>query len=185
MYGIARGSTDPALADGVVAVAVVDPGGGVHEIHEYKAGGVLARSYELGGEVATVDRAGRVYDVYPEAIHVFAAGAWHEGRELTAFPVRGRSVIAVDHRAVTVLIANNDRIALFDLRGHVRWSIAAPTAIDVSWIEDEPRVRFISGLARLDRRDGHMVERACGWDFGLTAAMPGHPGDSVSVCDAE
>jgi hypothetical protein len=177
--------TDPALADGVVAVAVVDPGGGLHEIHEYEAGGVLARSYELGGEVATVDRAGRIYDVYGDSVHVVTAGAWHEGRELTRFPVRGRPVIAVDRRAVTVLIVNDDRISLFDLRGHLRWSIVAPTAIDVSWVEDEPLVRFISGLARLDRRDGHVVARACGWEFGLTAAMPEHPGASVSVCDAE
>jgi len=64
-------------------------------------------------------------------------------------------------------------------------AVAALTSIDVSWVKDEPIARFASGLARLDRRDGRLIERACGWEFGLTPRKPENPGDSDTVCDAE
>ncbi len=177
--------TDPALAEGLVAVSVVDAGGSSKQIHEYKAGGVIAKSYEIEGDVATVDRAGRVYAVLGETVHVFVAGIFHEGHPVTTFVAKGRPVIAVDRLATSVLVESDNRISLFDLQGHAHWSIGAPTSIDVSWVEDEPLVRFASGLARLDRRDGRLLERACGWQFGLTSGMPENPGNSVSVCDAE
>jgi len=66
-----------------------------------------------------------------------------------------------------VAIAGHDRITLRDRDGAVRWSVARPGVVDVAWSSLGELVAFGSGMARVDAATGALLDRRCGWDFGL------------------
>lgn len=66
-----------------------------------------------------------------------------------------------------VAIAGNGRITLRDRDGAVRWSVARPGVVDVAWSSLGELVAFGSGMARVDPATGALLDRRCGWDFGL------------------
>jgi hypothetical protein len=66
-----------------------------------------------------------------------------------------------------VAVADGDRITLRDRQGAVRWSVALPGVVDVGWSALGELIAFGSGMARVDVGTGALLERRCGWDFGL------------------
>ena len=59
------------------------------------------------------------------------------------------------------------RLTLRDRTGTVRWSVARPGAADVVWRSPAELVAFGSGMATIDLATGALVDRQCGWAFGL------------------
>ncbi|MEO8548869.1 MAG: hypothetical protein ABI678_02825 [Kofleriaceae bacterium] len=185
---------DPARADGIAAV-VVEALGGVADrvrIREYAQkdlhgdGPVAARRiYELGGEVLTVDRAGRVYLETGTELHGYVGGPMGAPVQVFAIALAGRPVVAPSPDASQILVAGDDRIILVRADGRPRWSVARRGVVDLGWVEGEPVARFGAGLAKLDPRTGELRERVCGWQFALAAQAPDSAGNSASVCDAE
>ena len=181
--------TDPARADGVVAVSVQILGGlastvRITEFTRTPQGVELSRGYVVSGDVVAIDRAARAYVASGDKLHVYVAGNFDAPISVCSFDVAGTPIVAPNPDATHVLVIGSSRIMLADLDGHVRWSVAQQ-AVDVGWIGNEPFARFNSGLAKLDPSDGHLLERACGWQFGLHPSPTESTGYAQSVCDAE
>jgi len=68
--------------------------------------------------------------------------------------------------ALVALVAK-DRITLRDRDGVERWSTARAGVTDVAWSALGELIAFGSGMARVDVGTGALLERQCGWDFGL------------------
>jgi hypothetical protein len=66
-----------------------------------------------------------------------------------------------------VALVRKDRITLRDRDGGVRWSSARPGVTDVAWSALGELIAFGSGMARVDVGTGALLDRQCGWDFGL------------------
>jgi len=66
-----------------------------------------------------------------------------------------------------VALVGKDRITLRDRDGGVRWSIARSGVTDVAWSSLGELIAFGSGMARVDVGTGVLLDRQCGWDFGL------------------
>jgi hypothetical protein len=181
--------TDPARADGVVAVSVQVLGGlastvRITEFNRTRRGVEVTRSYVVSGDIVATDRAARVYVASGDKLHVYIAGNLDAPISVSTFDVAGTPTVAPNDEATQVLVIGSSHVMLADVDGHVRWSVPQH-AIDVGWIANEPFARFNSGLAKLDRRDGHLLERACGWQFGLHPSQTESTGYAQSVCDAE
>jgi hypothetical protein len=179
--------SDPARADGVVAVSVRIFPAGTEQISEFKRtrrGIEMTRSYIVGGDVVAIDRAARVYVMSGDELHVYVAGNLDAPISVSTFEVAGTPVVAPNDDATQLLVIGSSRVMLADVDGHVRWMVSQQ-AIDGGWIANEPFARFNSGLAKLDPRDGHLLERACGWQFGLHPSPAENAGYARSVCDAE
>ncbi|HET9992736.1 MAG TPA: hypothetical protein VFQ65_29580, partial [Kofleriaceae bacterium] len=170
--------TDPQLADGIAAV-VVETVGGIADtvrVREYEArdidrGGMVtpARSYDLGGEVITVDRAARAYLTTGTSLQSYVGGGLHAPILVAKLALAGRPVIAPNAEATAALVLGDNHMIMIESDGHVRWSVPAEGAIDAGWVDGEPFVRFGSGLATVDARTGVLRDRRCGWQFALVA----------------
>ncbi len=66
-----------------------------------------------------------------------------------------------------VALVEKDRITLRDRDGVVGWSIARTGITDVAWSSLGELIAFGSGMARVDIGTGALLDRQCGWDFGL------------------
>jgi hypothetical protein len=181
--------TDPARADGVIAVSEQILGGlastvKITEFNRTRRGVEVTRSYVVSGDVVATDRAARVYVASGDQLHVYVAGNLGAPISVSTFTIAGTPIVAPNDDATQVLVIGSSHVMLADVDGHVRWSVPQQ-AIDVGWIANEPFARFNSGLAKLDPRDGHLLERACGWQFGLHPQLTESAGYSQSVCDAE
>ena len=178
--------TDPSRADGVVAVSTQILGGLSNSVRvtEYTRDGEARHSYVVSGDVVAIDRAARAYVASGDRLHVYIAGGFDAPVSVCAFVIAGTPIVVPNDDATHVLVIASSQLVLADLDGHTRWSL--PTqAIDAGWIGNEPFARFTSGLAKLDPRDGHLLERACGWNFGLYPQPVVGAGYADSVCDAE
>jgi hypothetical protein len=181
--------TDPALADGVVAVSSQILGGlastvRITELKHTRRGIEMTRSYVVSGDVVATDRAARVYVASGDKLHVYVAGNFDAPIGVATFDVAGTPLVAPNNDATRVLVISSSHIMLADVDGHVRWTVPEQ-AVDVGWIANEPFAKFAAGLAKLDLRDGHLLERACGWQFGLHPSPTDSAGYTRSVCDAE
>ena len=179
--------TDPALAKGIVAIGARSVDGRL-TIDEFAAddlGGIMKprNSYEVFGDLVAVDRAGRTYVADGDTVHIYTSGEWHNANRVAKLDGLGRVVIRPNSDATQLLVIGDNRLRMFDLDGKQRWLVAAPNAIDGAWIEGEPYVRFSAGLSKLDAQTGTLLDRACGWGFGLSPAPFEAHGDSRSVCD--
>ena len=179
--------TDPTVAKGIVAIGARSVDGRL-TIDEYTAGdlgGIMRprHSYEVFGDVVAVDRAGRAYVADGDTVHIYTSGEWNQAHRVAKLAGLGRVVIRPNSDATELLVIGDNRLRMFDLDGKQRWMVAAPTAIDGTWIDGEPYVRFSAGLSKIDAVTGTLLERACGWGFGLAPAPFESHGDSRSVCD--
>lgn len=174
--------TDPARAGGIAAIGIEELGGFDRvRVRAYARDGLALRdAYELAGEVLAVDRAGRVYLATGSELRAYVGPV-----NAFAIAASGRPIVAPAPDASEVLIAADDRISLATAAGSLRWTIPRRGVVDVGWVEGEPFARFGAGLAKLDHRSGALLDRVCGWQFGLRAQAPEHPANAASVCDAE
>jgi hypothetical protein len=181
---------DPALARGLVAIAVSAQSNRtfVDEFHgdDVKRGADLKahHSYEVFGDPVAVDRAGRVWVADGDTITAYIGGEYDKATAVVHFTQLGRAVVRPSPDATQVLVLGDNRIRLLDLEAKQRWLIPAATAIDVGWVDGEPFARFAAGLAKLDPTTGTLLDRVCGWSFGLSPTAFDTTGDNQSVCDA-
>jgi len=189
---------DPKLAGGMIALAIRDEGGGGLVVSELYAADVPPaqeidgkpaprtmkprKTYRIGGELRAVDRAGRLYVhnlMYAESIGIYEHGvstAQLQGAQaarLRASP-DGTQVIAVD----------NGRLTLFTTAGERVWETAAWGSSDVDWTPTGTLfARFPHALARIELETGALVERQCGWAFGISTTPRDGSSNAPSVCD--
>ena len=181
--------TDPDRADGVVAVSAQVIGGPTNEVRIAEIvvdHGVTEakRTYVVYGDVIAVDRAARAYVADDKELGVFIPGTFEIATALATFPITGHPIVAPNRDASRVLVLDNGQLTMRDAEGGERWTRELG-AVDVGWNNGEPFAKFASSLATLDPKDGRILDRACGWQFGLRASPPVHGGYAKSVCDAE
>ena len=180
---------DPQLTHGV-AVLEIDPtndGVLVGELHDADLVAdklVMPRaSYRVPGELRAVDRAGRLYthgaDDHDDVV-VYThgkPGARLAGMTgLTLRPNADGSQIAAFGPA---------RVALFAGDGTQRWDTAQWSNSDVAWsARGDLLVAFAAAVATVDLATGALVERRCGWGFGLSDSPHEAGRGAASICDA-
>ena len=149
-----------------------------------------ARSIVLLDPVMNDGNVARVFVQHDERVTVteirkvdFAAGKLREGRsyerpmpdDAGRFPgdfAMGLGLAETPHHhtspdgALVALVAK-DRITLRDRDGVERWSTARAGVTDVAWSALGELIAFGSGMARVDVGTGALLDRQCGWDFGL------------------
>ena len=187
---------DPKLSGGVIALAIRDEGGGgliVSELHGADLppppeDGKAPRSmrprttYRISGELRTVDRAGRLYVhnvMYANSVDIYVHGQvvanlmGAQAAKLRASP-DARHVIAVE----------GGKLTLFTTAGKQLWETAAWGSSDVDWTATGTLfARFPHALVRIDAETGTLVERQCGWAFGISATPRDGSSNAPSVCD--
>ena len=181
---------DPALARGLVAIALRDAAAGVSEVFEFHRGDVPARSargrrmrpraaYEITGEVRAVDRAGHLYVTAANMVEV------HAGRHVRSrLPVPGAASIRPSPDGKHVAVFEHGTITLYAIDGALQWRIAAWGASGVDWLAGGGLVvRFPSALARIELATGALRERQCGWAFGIGSTPRESSSSTTSVCD--
>lgn len=186
---------DPKLSGGVIALAIRDEAAGglvISELHaadmppasevEGKRSIVPRTSYRIAGDLKAVDRAGRLYVhdlLHADGISVYEHGmskarlVGAQAARLRASP-DGKHVVAID----------GGRLVLFTPAGEQLWATAAWGASDVDWTPSGVLfARFPQALARIEPATGRLVERQCGWGFGIATTLRGDSGAAPSVCD--
>jgi hypothetical protein len=179
--------TDPELAKGLVAIGGRSGGGRV-TIEEFAADDLGSdmkprNSYEVFGDLLAVDRAGRVYVADGDTLQIYTGGEWHKANRVAKITGLGHVVVRPNSDATEMLVIGDNRLQMFDLAGTQRWIVAAPSAIDGMWIDGEPYVRFSVGVSKIDAQTGTLLDRVCGWGFGLSPLPIQGRGESRSVCD--
>lgn len=77
----------------------------------------------------------------------------------------------------------NQRISLYD-HGSERWTVAAPLVERVVWLGDDLIAEYEGGMGKIDAATGALMDRVCGWSFGLSALPGNDPVAGDSICDA-
>jgi hypothetical protein len=178
---------DPALANGVVALAVQDDDGGltVQEVfgEDLRAGAVTPRrTYELSGELRAVDRAGRLYVhgvMDKDDIAVYTAGTFS-----SRLPDVATRSLRPSTDGTRVAAFGDARITLLTIDGRRLWETAAWGSTDVGWTSSgELFARFQGALAKIDPTAGTLTDRQCGWAFGLAETPFDTQSNTPLVCD--
>lgn len=182
--------TDPALADGVIAIAVHDDDGGmiVDELHggDIRGGRLSPRaSFRISGQLRAVDRRGQLYVhglMDKDDVAVYRHGAMTG----TLRGVAG-SMLHPSPDGTQIAAFGASRIALLAVTAGTAprvWEAAAWGASDVEWTPGgELFARFPGALAKLDPRTGALAERQCGWAFGLSDTPFETSANTPIVCD--
>lgn len=87
-----------------------------------------------------------------------------------------------DHTLIAEL--GRQRITVHDVGGGARWSAPASEITDLAWNPDGTLVGIGSGLVRFAGDTGAVIDRQCGWQFGLWDEEPSTSFGSA-MCDAE
>ena len=180
--------TDPAISDGLAALALRDADGAVlvDELGADDVTGatIAARaSFRIAGELRAVDRAGQLYVHGPtdgDAITVVRHG-------IVIAKLAGAAPLALrpSPDGATVAGLGSQRIALYSTTGTLRWQAAAWGATDVLWALDGALIaRYAGALATLDPTTGELAQRQCGWGFGLAETPFETSTTTPNVCDA-
>jgi hypothetical protein len=189
--------TDPKLSGGLAALAIEDVGGGLivrelfasdlprkQELDGKRPVMKPRREYRISGELRAIDRAGRIFvhdarDTDNIAIYVGGERRAELAGLVAASKLRpspdGKYVAAVDE----------NRVTLFEIDGKRKWDTATWGSTDVDWT---PKgilyARFPGALARIEVETGALVERQCGWGFGISSTMTENAATNApSVCD--
>jgi hypothetical protein len=80
-------------------------------------------------------------------------------------------------------VRKDGRITLHGTDGTERWLVPAAGARDVTWTTGGELVAFGEGIARVDLATGVLLERQCGWRFGLWSSRIASMGPST-LCEA-
>jgi outer membrane protein assembly factor BamB len=170
--------TDPALANGVVAVAR-DNAEWEHAL-VYRLDGddrgpaLTPRSLALGGSIAAVDRAGAIYvvarglKVYPLAGQ--AAPRWLAGIIGITDATGITRITAISHDRTRLAAGDFTKVIVFDAGGAERWRRPVPEAGPVAWSLDDRTLFVATGggaTISFDARTGAQLAMRCGWGFGI------------------
>jgi hypothetical protein len=111
-----------------------------------------------------------------------------EGPGVVADAIAARFPAAARHHTspdgALVAIVGGGRITLRDRKGDVRWAVALPGVVDVHWGGPDQLVAFGSGMATLDVATGALLDRRCGWEFGLWDAHDAQFDRGARLCEA-
>jgi hypothetical protein len=175
--------TDPALANGVVAVvsgATPRSGASLYRIDgEDRGGPVSADPVALTGPIVAVDRAGAIY-VAARGVTVHRDGRPPEALGLAA-------IDAISHDGRLLVASRANEVTVWDASGVVRWRWPVWHAGPVAWSLDD-RTLFVAadGGAALsfDAGTGERLAIRCGWGFGLYRDDVTTSSDTPSACAA-
>ena len=180
--------TDPALAGGVIAIGVHDSDGGliVDELHaeDMRDGTIKARtSVRISGELRAVDRAGQLY--VHGVMDKQDVAVYRHGTTVAMLAGLADHSLRPSQDGRLVAAVGTQRIVLASTDGTVRWQTAAWGATDVVWLPGgELAARYSGALAKLDPFTGELLERQCGWAFGLQETPFETSASTPVVCDA-
>jgi hypothetical protein len=177
--------TDPALAGGVVAIAIV----GGTTVHAYTApdessGAALElqSKTQVRGGIFQVDRAGRIYTSESSALVIS-----RDGKPISQIPIASVRRVAVTEDATQIALIQGNEVIVYDPTGTERWRVPAPNAIDLAWSSaGRLVVSTNAGLMAFDAATGIRTALACAWTFGLHDLLHGAPRFTMpSACAAE
>ncbi|HEY5921389.1 MAG TPA: hypothetical protein VIV11_06950 [Kofleriaceae bacterium] len=150
---------DPKLADGhVAALASDDNGDGVALLT------LIRRAKPATFEITEQKDVKRAADLASLLDRRFPRSARAANGSLTA-------------------VLRDSRITLRDAHGVERWTIAAAGATALLWTPSGELVAYGAGIARFDLATGAILDRQCGWRFGLWDSQPFVFG-AAGLCEA-
>jgi hypothetical protein len=177
---------DPAHNDGLVAIALRRKADMTTDVLEIGRDQLVVgksiepqRRYVVAGTSIDVDARGTVY-TYGGG---FFAGYRH-GTETVRIADGRTSKLAPHPHGTYIALLTEQTIRLYDATGTLRWRIAAPLAQRIAWLGDELLVDYLGGLGKIDVATGALIQRACGWSFGLSALSSNDTPPGDSICDA-
>lgn len=184
---------DPAQSGGI-AVLEIDDGGDGAIVGEFPLadlvdpvdlhpGAALAarRTYRVPGVFRGIDRAGRLYMKASDAeeIVVYAGGT-----ATARLPALAGMTLRPSPDGSLIAAIDAPRLVLLTGGGQVRWETALWSNADVVWTaHGELLAAASSGLARVDLTTGALVERRCGWAFGLSDVPFDTGRNGPSICE--
>ena len=140
-------------------------------------------SYRVPGEVRAVDRAGRLY-VHGADDHDDVVIYTH-GKAGARLAGANKMILRPNADGSQIAAFAASRVALFSSDGKLRWDTAQWSNTDVAWTaRGDLLVAFTSAVATVDLASGALLERRCGWGFGLSDQQHEAGGDAASICDA-
>ncbi|HEY0191642.1 MAG TPA: hypothetical protein VGC42_11020, partial [Kofleriaceae bacterium] len=195
--------TDPARADGAVAVVIRDRAGKARtyrldQLDVDAPGALLAgEAFEVRGEIQAVDRQASIYvmaskpgatplDPDRDELEVYARGRTTSVRAASA-TAADRGVTAISHDGRRFASTAGDLVTVYDATGAVRWSRAAWQAGPAAFTDDDAGLVVAlrgGALLALDTRTGAQRALRCGWGFGLFAGRAAEPTHMPSPCDS-
>lgn len=174
--------TDPALANGVVAVVqdALPSHVLVYRIDGDDHGPPVAPQQQVfSGPIAAVDRAGTIY-ISNRGIRVY-----HDGHEIESLPIE--RVSAISHDGTWLAAGSSSEVAVFDVKGVPRWRQPVWKAGSAAWSLDD-RTLFVAadgGAAiSFDAKTGARLAIRCGWGFGLYEEDVAVSSSTPSACAA-
>ncbi|HEX7702647.1 MAG TPA: hypothetical protein VF403_18030 [Kofleriaceae bacterium] len=155
--------TDPALADGRVAMIVHD-----NRVLELRDADLRAKkihaskSYEVAGGIVAIDRVGHIFTKRGKGEVKLNGGDVHFANttDVTA------TVPSPDGKLVA--FASPGTVALFAIDGTLRWRVKIGDRA-LGWTHDGRLLAVSGGSETLDLETGESIDRHCGWGFGLSA----------------
>jgi hypothetical protein len=176
---------DPAQSGGIAVLEIDDGGDGVivgeFPLADLRPGQPLVprRTYRVPGVVRGIDRAGRLYMKSSDAEEIVAYAG---GTATARLPALAGMTLRPSPDGSLVAAIDAPRLVLLTAGGQVRWETALWSNADVVWTADGELLAVASsGLARVELTTGALVERRCGWAFGLsdTPFEAGHNGPTI------
>jgi hypothetical protein len=178
---------DPAQSGGIAVLEIDDGGDGVivgeFPLADLRPGRALAprRTYRLPGAFRGSDRAGRLYmkPADAEEIVVYAGGT-----AAARLPALTGMTLRPSPDGQLIAAVGAPRLVLLTAGGQVRWETALWDGADVVWTADgELAAAAQSGVALVDLATGALVERHCGWAFGLSDTPFDSTRDGPTICE--
>jgi hypothetical protein len=178
---------DPALSGGI-AVLEIDDGGdgaivGEFPLADLRPSQALAprRTYRVPGAFRGNDRAGRLYMKAADAEEIVV----YAGGDATArLPALAGMTLRPSPDGALIAAIGAPRLVLLTAGGQVRWETALWNEADVVWTSDGELVAAgHSGVATVDLATGALVERRCGWAFGLSDVPFDAGRDGPTICE--
>jgi hypothetical protein len=176
---------DPTLAGGIAALEIDDAGDGVlvgeFPLADIQPGATISprQTYPLPGALRATDRAGRVYMQARDAEEIVV---YVRGTGVARLPALTGMTLFPSPDGSHIAAFATPRLVMLTASGQVRWETALWSGGDVAWTPSGELVaQARSGVARVDVGTGALVERRCGWSFGLSdlALDTGNPGPTI------
>jgi hypothetical protein len=168
--------TDPALADGRVAMIVHDSR--VLELRDADLGAKkihASKSYEVAGIVA-IDRVGHIFTKRGRGDVKLNGGDVHFAATTDV------TAIVPSPDGKLVAFVSPETVALFAIDGTLRWRIKIGDR-SLGWTHDGRLLAMSGGSETLDLETGESIDRHCGWGFGLSQKPVEDTSQSDLVCE--
>jgi hypothetical protein len=186
--------TDPALANGVVAVVrdyAGSPQALVYRLDGVRGSALTPTTLELTGSIAAVDRAAAIYvvarglKVYPLAGQ--AAPRWLSGIIGITDATGITGISAISHDGTRLAAGDSDQVIVFDAGGAQRWRRRVWHARSVAWSPDDRTLFAVAdggATISFDAATGAQLAMRCGWGFGIYDEDIGVSANTPSACAA-